>query len=168
MCPPSKLMAAFIVLPVISKIYLCLSVSCFREKDYWIIGKVNFKKKKIMSQFVFKIFSNLSRIFQVFCYPKGFPNGSVGKESVCNSGDTEEKGSTSGSGRSPGAGHGNPLLPSESHEQRSQAGCSPWNHKESHDWSDWACKIHEHSIPHPFHSLLWDTQVRWLPTCFTV
>ena len=77
---------------------------------------MNSKKKKIVSQFVFKIFSNLSRIFQVFCYPKGFPSGSVGKESVCNSGDTEDTGSIPGVGRYPGAGHGNPLLPGESHE----------------------------------------------------
>ena len=37
---------------------------------------------------------------------KGFPDASVGKESVCNAGDT---GSISGSGRSPGGGNGNSL-----------------------------------------------------------
>ena len=36
----------------------------------------------------------------------GFPCGSAGKESACNAGDL---GSTSGSGRSPGGGNGNPL-----------------------------------------------------------
>ena len=36
----------------------------------------------------------------------GFPGGSVSKESTCNAGDT---GSVSGSGRSSGGGHGNPL-----------------------------------------------------------
>ena len=36
----------------------------------------------------------------------GFPGGSVGKESACNAGDP---GFTSGSGRSPGKGNGNPL-----------------------------------------------------------
>ena len=36
----------------------------------------------------------------------GFPDGSVGKESFCNAGDTS---SISGSGRSPGGGHGNTL-----------------------------------------------------------
>ena len=35
-----------------------------------------------------------------------FPNGSDGKESACNGGDS---GSIPGSGRSPGEGHGNPL-----------------------------------------------------------
>ena len=39
----------------------------------------------------------------------GFPDGSVGKESVCNAGDTGDKGSLLGSGRSPGDGKGNPL-----------------------------------------------------------
>ena len=32
-----------------------------------------------------------------------------GKESACNKGDTGDTGSISGSGRSPGGGHGNPL-----------------------------------------------------------
>ena len=39
----------------------------------------------------------------------GFPGDSVGKESTCNAGDTEDVGSIPGSGRSPGGGHGNPL-----------------------------------------------------------
>ena len=38
---------------------------------------------------------------------RGFPGGSVGKESNCDAGDT---GSSTGSGRSPGGGNGNPLL----------------------------------------------------------
>ena len=37
---------------------------------------------------------------------QGFPCGSDGKEATCNAGDL---GSTSGSGRSPGRGNGNPL-----------------------------------------------------------
>ena len=36
----------------------------------------------------------------------GFPGGSDGKESACN---TKDPGSVPGSGRSPGEGHGNPL-----------------------------------------------------------
>ena len=40
---------------------------------------------------------------------RGFPGGSVGKESACNAGDARDTGSTPGSGRSPGGGHGNPL-----------------------------------------------------------
>ena len=40
---------------------------------------------------------------------KDFPNGSVGKESTCNSGHTEDAGLIPGSGRPPGGGHGNPL-----------------------------------------------------------
>ena len=39
----------------------------------------------------------------------GFPGGSVSKESACNAGDTGDVGLISGSGRSPGGGHGNPL-----------------------------------------------------------
>ena len=37
---------------------------------------------------------------------EGFPGDLVGKESTCNAGDP---GSISGSGRSPGGGHGNPF-----------------------------------------------------------
>ena len=38
-----------------------------------------------------------------------FPNGSVGKESACNAGDTGDASSIPGSGTSPGGGNGNPL-----------------------------------------------------------
>ena len=41
----------------------------------------------------------------------GFPGGSFGKESACNVGDL---GSIPELARSPGGGHGNPLLPEES------------------------------------------------------
>ena len=37
---------------------------------------------------------------------KGFPDGSMGKESTCNTGDVD---SIPGSGRSPGGENGNPL-----------------------------------------------------------
>ena len=40
---------------------------------------------------------------------KGFPYGSVGKESACNIGDAGDVGSIPGSGRSPWGGHGHPL-----------------------------------------------------------
>ena len=42
---------------------------------------------------------------------KGFPDGSMGKESTCNTGDvgSGDVGSILGSGRSPGGGNGNPL-----------------------------------------------------------
>ena len=39
----------------------------------------------------------------------GFPDDSISKEFVCSAGDTVDKGSTPGSGRSPGVGNGNPL-----------------------------------------------------------
>ena len=39
----------------------------------------------------------------------GFPNGSEGKESSCNAGDTGDSGSIPGSGRFLGEGNGNPL-----------------------------------------------------------
>ena len=66
----------------------------------------------------------------------GFPHGTVGKESACNTGDP---GSIPGSGRCPGEGHGNPLQYScleKSHGQRSQAGDSPWGRKSQVQLSD--------------------------------
>ena len=39
----------------------------------------------------------------------GFPGGSVVKNPPANAGDARDAGSISGSGRSPGGGHGNPL-----------------------------------------------------------
>ena len=62
----------------------------------------------------------------------GFPGGSEGKAPARNVGDP---GSISGSGRSPGEGHGNPtpvFLPGESHGRRSRVGYiySPWGHRE--------------------------------------
>ena len=40
---------------------------------------------------------------------KGFPGGSVDKESASNAGDAGDTGLIPGSGRSSGGGHGNPL-----------------------------------------------------------
>ena len=58
------------------------------------------------------------------CLIKGFPGGSVGRESTCNEGDM---GSVSGLGRSPGGGHSNQYSCLENpHGQRSLAGYSPW------------------------------------------
>ena len=59
-----------------------------------------------------------------------FPGGSEGKETTHNAGDS---GSIPGSGKSPGEGTGNPLqfLPGEFLGQRSLAGHSPLDHKES-------------------------------------
>ena len=39
----------------------------------------------------------------------GFPDGSVGKESACSTGDTGDVGSIPGLGRSPGEGNNYPL-----------------------------------------------------------
>ena len=60
-----------------------------------------------------------------------FPGGSDSKESTCNARDLD---SIPGLGRSPGAGHGNPLQCSclnNLHGQRSLEGYSPWGRKES-------------------------------------
>ena len=72
---------------------------------------------------------------------RGFPGGSDGKESACSAGNRRDAGSTPGSGRSPGAGPGNPLQysclknpwteePGGLHSIRSQ--------RVGYDWSDLA------------------------------
>ena len=43
----------------------------------------------------------------LYIYVLSFPNGSVGKESACNAGDTEDTSLIPGLGRSPGGGKGN-------------------------------------------------------------
>ena len=61
----------------------------------------------------------------------GFPDGSNGKESICNVGDL---GLTPGLGRSPGGGHDNPLqyfCLENPQGQGSLVGYSPWGCKES-------------------------------------
>ena len=55
----------------------------------------------------------------------GFPGGSDGKETACNAGDL---GLIPGLGRSPGGGHDSLENP---HGQRSLAGYSAWDHKDS-------------------------------------
>ena len=58
----------------------------------------------------------------------------MGKKSACNAGDAGDVSLVSGSGRSPGGGHGNPLQYSHlenPHGQRSLAGYRPRGCKES-------------------------------------
>ena len=60
------------------------------------------------TQFVGMALERVSALFQ----EEGFLlllNGSNGKESACNAGDTGDAGSIPGSGRSPGEEHGNPF-----------------------------------------------------------
>ena len=49
------------------------------------------------------------RLYRQYEDIEGFPDGSSGKESACNAGDTGNVGLIPGLGRSPGGGHGNPL-----------------------------------------------------------
>ena len=58
----------------------------------------------------------------------GFPGGSDGKESACN---VRDPGSVPGLGRSPGEGNGNTLHYGEFYGQKSLAGYSSWDCKES-------------------------------------
>ena len=58
----------------------------------------------------------------------GFPGGVVVKNMLANAGDIRDAGLISGSGRSPGGGHSNPLQYShlgKSHGQMSLMGYSP-------------------------------------------
>ena len=62
----------------------------------------------------------------------GFPDGSSGKESGCNAGDTEDLGLNPESGSSPGEGNDNPLRYSFLENPMDRGGLvgnSPWGHK---------------------------------------
>ena len=70
-------------------------------------------------------------IFISISISMGFSGGSDGKECTCN---VEDLGLNPGLGRSPGGEHGNSFQYScleNPHRQRSLAGCSPWDCKES-------------------------------------
>ena len=65
---------------------------------------------------------------------RGFPDGSAGKESTCNAGDTGNVGSIPGVGKIPRIRKWQPtpvFLLGKSHGQRNLAGYSPWGCKES-------------------------------------
>ena len=76
---------------------------------------------------------------------KVFLGGTVVKNLPANAGDSGNSGLIPGSGRSPGAGHGNPLRYSEFHAQRSLGGYSPQGHKQW-DTPEHACtRAHTHT-----------------------
>ena len=70
--------------------------------------------------------------FHLLAVTLGFPGGSVGQQSTCNTGDTGRLKLIPGSDKLPGRGHGNPsrFLLGESHEQRNLFDYSPQGHKE--------------------------------------
>ena len=75
-------------------------------------------------------------------------SGSVGKEPVCSVGDAEAVGSIPGFGRSPGGGHGNPLLDScleNPHDRGAWRSTVYSSQRVGHKWSDWA--QHKEVIP---------------------
>ena len=70
------------------------------------------KSLRIEGNFSHVCLVNFGTLLDVFGFIQGywgFPSGSVGKESACNAGDTEDQGLITGSGRSLGGGNGNPL-----------------------------------------------------------
>ena len=65
----------------------------------------------------------------LYIYILGFSNGSVGRESTCNAGDTEDNGFDPWVGKIPWRRKWQPILvflPEKSRGWRSLAGYSPW------------------------------------------
>ena len=119
---------------------------------------------------------------------QGFPDGSAGKESSCNAGDTGDADSIPGSRRSPGGGKWQPtavFLPGKSHGQRILVGYSSKGRKES-DTTEWLTTAHmqpmgqsyqegscvlivpiKQSLPSPWHPLFYHLSFwiwwLWLP-----
>ena len=78
----------------------------------------------------------------------GFPGGSVGKESICNSGDVGDAGDMdliSGSGRSPGGGHGNPLQYSCLWNSMDRAASQTTDHWVANSWTQFK-QLSTHSL----------------------
>ena len=100
----------------------------------------------------------------------GFPGGSVGKESACNAGVAGAEGSTPGSGRSPGAQHGNPLQYSCLENPTDRGAYSPWGRKES-DTTDVTPHTHAPQQNEPLRLkslLLWKIACSKGLSCLTV
>ena len=74
----------------------------------------------------------------------GFPGGSLGKESACNTGDTRAVDLIPRSGRSSRGGHGNPLQYScleNPTDRRTWRARVHGSQRLGHDWSDWTQHI---------------------------
>ena len=81
------------ILPACCKLPIISFILCLMELRAWFFPSQN-------------SFSVRRLLFSIFM---GHCDGTVGKESAYNAGDTGEMGSISGSRRSPGEGNGNPL-----------------------------------------------------------
>ena len=82
--------------------------------------------------------------------PLGFPDGSAGKESTCNAGDTGGIGSIPGLGKIPCRRKWQPspvFLPGKSHGQRSLVGYSPEGCKESDTTEHISPLLGKHTAP---------------------
>ena len=80
----------------------------------------------------------------------GFPGGVVVKNPPANARDAGDVGSISGSGKTPWRRKWEPIpvfLPEESHGQKSLAGCSPQDRKES-DTTEQLSVPHTHTHTH--------------------
>ena len=94
--------------------------------------------RHICFNFITKLYVSNKALFDCFCpwflQHLDLPNGSAVKNLPTNAGDIGNPGSISGSGRTPGGGHGN-LLHCSCLENPTDRGAwqadSPWGHKES-------------------------------------
>ena len=68
--------------------------------------QLKFEIKKQSGADIYNVFTTLKSWADLFM---SFPDGLVGKKSICNPEDTGDTGSIPGLGRSPGGGNGNPL-----------------------------------------------------------
>ena len=74
----------------------------------------------------------------ILIHPKGFPDGSVVKNLLANTGDPRDADSIPGVRKIPWRREWQPtpvFLPGKSHGQRSLVGYSPWCHRVRHNWA---------------------------------
>ena len=77
--------------------------------EFFILSTVVFKEQNSLMLIKSNLSIFLLSIVSVSTSQRGFPCGSVGKESACNAGNTGDTGSVSGWERSPGEENGNAL-----------------------------------------------------------
>ena len=97
--------------------YSCLEIPMDRE-TWWAMAHSVAKRRTRLNQL------DMHTVW----VSRGFPDGSAGKDSTWNAGDSEDVGLIPGSGRSSGGRKCQFILvflPGESHEQRSLVGYSP-------------------------------------------
>ena len=88
---------------------MCACMLYIVPKTCWLhLASIHIRFVTLNQMLAYNAKSEVS-FYWLHIYYRTSPDGSVGKESACNAGDTGDTGSIPGSGRSPRVGNGKPL-----------------------------------------------------------